>query len=119
METGRSIPQQHGAAAEQQAALFLQQRGLSILTRNYRCRGGEIDLIAQDGNTLIFVEVRARRNAHYGGAAASITRHKQQRLIQAARHYLMHLPTEPICRFDAILIDGDHLEWLRSAFDDF
>lgn len=119
MATGRSIPQQHGDAAEQQAAQFLQQHGLDILTRNYRCRGGEIDLIAQDGDTLVFVEVRARRNAHYGGAAASITPRKQQRLLYAARHYLMHLPTEPLCRFDAVLIDGDHLEWLQSAFDGF
>ncbi len=119
METGRSIPQQHGDAAERQAATFLEGQGLAILARNYRCRGGEIDLIARDGDTLVFVEVRARRNSAYGGAAASITTHKQQRLIYAARHYLMHLPTEPLCRFDAVLIDGEHLEWLRSAFDGF
>ncbi len=119
MATGRSIPQQHGAAAEQQAANFLAGQGLTLITRNYRCRGGEIDLIAQDGDTLVFVEVRARNNSYYGGAAASITRHKQQRLIYAARHYLMHLANEPLCRFDAILIDGEHLEWLRSAFDGF
>ena len=119
MATGRSIPQQLGDTAEEQAALFLQQQGLNILARNYRCRGGEIDLIAQDGETRVFVEVRARRNTRYGGAAASITPQKQQRLIYAARHYLMHLPIEPLCRFDAILIDGDHMEWLRSAFDGF
>ncbi len=123
METGRSIPQQCGDTAERQAATFLESQGLTLLARNYRCRGGEIDLIAQDGDTLVFVEVRARSNTHsnsaYGGAAASITTRKQQRLIYAARHYLMHLPREPFCRFDAILIDGEHLEWLRSAFDGF
>lgn len=119
METGRSITQQSGEAAERQAALFLEGQGLTLITRNYRCRGGEIDLIAQDGDTLVFVEVRARHSTGYGGAAASITSHKQQRLIYAARHYLMHLANEPHCRFDAILIDGEHLEWLRSAFDAF
>ncbi|MBM4189699.1 MAG: YraN family protein [Betaproteobacteria bacterium] len=119
METGRSITQQRGDAAERQAATFLEGQGLTLIARNYRCRGGEIDLIAQDGDTLVFVEVRARHHTDYGGAAASITHHKQQRLIYAARHYLMLLPNEPLCRFDAILIEGPHLEWLRSAFDGF
>ncbi len=119
MATGRSITQQSGEAAERQAASFLEGQGLTVIARNYRCRGGEIDLIAQDGDSLVFVEVRARRNTNYGGAAASITHRKQQRLIYAARHYLMHLPHEPLCRFDAILIDGERLEWLRSAFDGF
>ena len=119
METGRSIPQQCGDTAERQAATFLEGQGLTLLARNYHCRGGEIDLIAQEGDTLVFVEVRARRNNAYGGAAASITTRKQQRIIYAARHYLMRLPREPFCRFDAILIDGEHLEWLRSAFDGF
>lgn len=116
---GSSIHQQRGEVAEQRAAEFLLAHGLTLVARNYRCRGGEIDLIARDGETLVFVEVRARRNNHYGGAAASITLSKQQRIIYAARHYLMQQRCEPLCRFDAILIDGDKLEWLRSAFDAF
>ena len=69
-----------GAAAEALAAEFLQARGLTIVARNYRCRGGEIDLIASDGETLIFVEVRLRSDAAFGGAAESITTAKKKRL---------------------------------------
>ncbi|MFI4953220.1 MAG: YraN family protein, partial [Burkholderiales bacterium] len=76
-----------GAAAEALAAEFLQARGLAIIERNYRCRGGEIDLIARDGETLIFVEVRLRSSAAFGGAAASITAAKRKRLTFAAAHY--------------------------------
>ena len=107
-----------GAAAEALAAEFLQAQGLSIVARNYRCRGGEIDLIASDGETLIFVEVRLRSDAAFGGAAESITAAKKKRLTFAAAHYLSRLsPTshEPPCRFDAILmatLDPARIEWL-------
>ena len=104
-----------GARAEDLAARFLGQRGLAIVARNVRCRGGEIDLIARDAATLVFVEVRRRRNAQYGGAAASITARKRQRLILAAQHYLLKHP-DTDCRFDCVLIDGNKLEWLRNAF---
>ncbi|MGH8713019.1 MAG: YraN family protein [Casimicrobiaceae bacterium] len=104
-----------GAAAEALAAEFLQARGLAIIERNYRCRGGEIDLIARDGRTLIFVEVRLRSSAAFGGAAASITAAKRRRLALAAAHYLARLNREPPCRFDAILLtslDPGRIEWL-------
>lgn len=104
-----------GAAAEALAAEFLQARGLTIIERNYRCRGGEIDLIARDGETLIFVEVRLRSGAAFGGAAASINAAKRKRLGFAASHYLGRLGREPPCRFDAILLatlDPRHIEWL-------
>jgi putative endonuclease len=110
-----------GAAAEALAAEFLQARGLTIVARNYRCRGGEIDLIASDGDTLIFVEVRLRSDAVFGGAAESITAAKKKRLRFAAAHYLSRLSqmsqmsTEPPCRFDAILLaslDPGRIEWL-------
>jgi putative endonuclease len=81
-------PATPGLLAERLAAAFLERNGLSILARNYRCRGGEVDLICEDRQVLVFVEVRLRRNACYGGAAASITRAKQGRIILAARHYL-------------------------------
>jgi putative endonuclease len=106
-----------GAAAEALAARFLQTRGLTVVARNYRCRGGEIDLIAQDGSTLVFVEVRLRRGSAFGGAAASITAAKRRRFALAARHYLGRLGREPPCRFDAILLDGlasERIEWLRD-----
>jgi putative endonuclease len=104
-----------GAAAEALAADFLVERGLTLLTRNYRCRGGEIDLVARDGETLVFVEVRLRRSAAFGGAAASITGAKRTRLRHAAGHFLAHLGREPACRFDAVLLDaldGRCIEWL-------
>jgi putative endonuclease len=108
-----------GAAAEALAAQFLSSRGLTIIERNYRCRGGEIDLIACDGSSLVFVEVRLRRGGAFGGAAASITAAKRRRLGFAAKHYLGRLGREPPCRFDAILLDAlapERIEWLRDIY---
>ena len=104
-----------GQEAETRAAEYLAGRGLRVLERNFRVRGGEIDLICMDGRTLVFVEVRARSRADFGGAGASITGHKQRRLVLAARHYLVGRPACD-CRFDCVLIDGGELEWLRDAF---
>jgi putative endonuclease len=109
---------QRGADAEALAARFLIERKLRIIDRNYRCRGGEIDLIAEDGSTLVFVEVRLRRDDRFGGAAASVTRRKQQRVILAARHYLGSRSARA-CRFDVIALDGldpQSLQWIRDAF---
>ena len=107
-----------GADAEAVAAAFLEARGLTILTRNYRCRMGEIDLIARDGPTTVFVEVRRRASRSFGGAAASITAAKRLKLLKAARHYMSRLSTLPQCRFDALLIEGEppRIEWIRNAF---
>ncbi len=107
---------QRGQAAENRAAAYLTQRGLRLISRNWRCRGGEIDLILRDGATLVFAEVRARKNADFGGAAASITARKQARLVHAAQLYLAGLPSLPPCRFDAVLIEGETLTWLKDAF---
>ena len=106
-----------GAAAEDLAAEFLSARGLAIVARNYRCRGGEIDLIARDGAMLVFVEVRLRGSQEFGGAAVSITATKRRRLRLAATHYLGCIGGEPPCRFDAILLDtlaAERIEWLRD-----
>ena len=104
-----------GRRAEDRAAVFLEKRGLRVLARNYRCRGGEIDLVCRDGRALVFVEVRLRRTQAFGGAAASITPAKQRRIILAAQHYLAGQP-ECDCRFDCVLIEGERLEWLKNAF---
>lgn len=107
-----------GKLAEALAADYLQARGLRLLERNYSCRLGEIDLILADGPALVFVEVRLRRNLEFGGAAASITSAKRQRILRAARHYLSGRPERP-CRFDAILLDAldpGRLEWIKDAF---
>ena len=109
-----------GAQAEQWAAQHLQQHGLKLLARNYRGRFGEIDLVMQDGVVLVFVEVRLRRNADFGGAAASIDTRKQQRIIRTAQQYLATLAQLPQCRFDVVLMDdaqGGKVQWLKNAFD--
>ena len=116
VETSKAI----GDRAEDQSARFLERHGLKVLVRNFRCRGGEIDLICRDGKALVFVEVRLRRNACFGGAAASISQGKQRRIILAARHYLAaNAKNDADCRFDCLLLDGnpEHpIEWIRDAF---
>jgi putative endonuclease len=109
---------QRGAAAEAMAAQFLERQGLAIVARNFRTRRGEIDLIARDGGTLVFVEVRLRRAATHGGAAESITAAKQARLVAAAQLYLMRLRAAPPCRFDAVLLDAldpARVDWRRDV----
>lgn len=106
-----------GQAAEQAAADYLAARGLRLLERNWRCKGGEIDLVMRDGATLVFVEVRARTGSGFGGAAASITAAKRGRVILAARHYLAAKCLDAPCRFDAVLVQDGRLEWLKGAFD--
>jgi|SRR5687767_8412222 putative endonuclease len=107
-----------GARAEELCADLLRGAGLRVLARNWRCRHGEIDLIAQEGRTLVFAEVRYRSDARYGGAAESVTAVKQARLIAAARLYLMWRPEAP-CRFDVLLLDSlekSRIQWIRNAF---
>ncbi|ARO88968.1 YraN family protein [Nitrosospira lacus] len=110
-----------GNEAERYAETFLLHQHLNLLERNYRCRYGEIDLIMRDGEVLVFIEVRLRTNLIFGGAAASITRFKQAKLLRSARHYLAGLRTTPPCRFDAVLLSGSsgsEIEWIKNAFDE-
>ena len=107
-----------GARAEELCAELLRRSGLRVLARNWRCRHGEIDLVAEDGGTLVFAEVRYRRDERFGGAAGSVTAGKQARLIAAARLYLMRRP-DADCRFDVLLLDsldGGRIQWIRNAF---
>lgn len=108
-----------GLLAEQLAATFLTQHGLKLVTQNYHCRFGEIDLIMKEGEVLVFIEVRLRTNRQFGLAAESISPRKQQKIIQTAQHFLMQ-HGEHACRFDAILMDKadqQHIEWIRHAFE--
>lgn len=116
--TGRRTSRQaKGGEAEERAARFLCERGLTIVTRNFRTRLGEVDLIARDGGTLVFVEVRCRLSSErWGGAVGSVGLLKQRRLEAAARIYLSRLPTEPPCRFDVIALQEGECTWLRDAF---
>lgn len=109
-----------GQTAEAQVEGFLESRGLKRVARNWRCRFGEIDLIMRDQHTLVFVEVRMRRGAHFGGAAASVTSGKQRKLLAAAKLYLGNLAEIPPCRFDVVALSeiGGKPEWIQNAFDD-
>lgn len=113
----RTAKQVAGDAGEDQALLYLQQHGLVLVERNFRCKGGELDLIMRDQQALVFVEVRKRASSRFGGAAASITASKQARLIIAAQVFLQRYATPPACRFDVVAIEGHRLEWLRNVMD--
>lgn len=107
-----------GARAEELCAELLRRAGLRILARNWRCRHGEIDLVAEENGALVFAEVRFRRDPRFGGAAESITAAKRARLVAAARLYLSGRP-EAECRFDVLLLDaleGGRIRWIRNAF---
>lgn len=107
-----------GREAERRAERLLTAAGLRLLTRNYRCRAGEIDLVMADGVELVFVEVRFRRGIRFGGPIGSIDRAKQRRIGLAAAHYLQRHPWSGPCRFDVVGLDArsDTPEWIRDAF---
>jgi len=107
-----------GQRAEELCADLLRRAGLRILARNWRCRLGEIDLVAEEAGTLVFAEVRLRRDARFGGAAESITAAKRARIVAAARLFLAGRP-EASCRFDVLLLDSlspARVQWIRNAF---
>jgi putative endonuclease len=108
-----------GVDAETRALKHLQLRKLKLLARNWRGRSGELDLVMLDGEVAVVVEVRARRHTGYGGAAASIDTHKQQRIVKTTQAWLLAHPQHARrdLRFDVVAIDGDAIEWIRSAFD--
>lgn len=120
----KSVPSkiQAGAAIEAAAAEWLHARGLICVERNFRCRGGEIDLIMRDGRTLVFVEVRLRNHDNFGSAAESVTAAKQRRVIHAAQYYLATHKTaaDSACRFDVLAAkhEGESVvwEWVQDAF---
>jgi putative endonuclease len=115
--SGASPRQEIGFRAEREARLHLESRGATLLGRNLRCKAGEIDLIFHDQGTLAFVEVRKRASERFGGAAASVNRRKQLRLVRAARFFLPALVQRhfggcvPACRFDVVTIDTHGITW--------
>lgn len=106
-----------GRRAEEAAAALLAGKGLSILERNFLTRAGEVDLIARDGDEVVFVEVRARADMSFGGAAASVAGPKRRRIIAAAKAWLAKTGWEGACRFDVVAQEGASLEHLEAAFD--
>lgn len=115
------MSRESGDAAEAHAQEFLEQRGLRLLHRNWACRSGELDLVMLDGDTVVFVEVRYRRHASWGGALASVDARKQQKLIRAAQLFLQkesRWASHP-CRFDVVALgmrEADESDWIRNAF---
>ncbi|MGO4999975.1 YraN family protein [Oceanisphaera sp. W20_SRM_FM3] len=118
-QVARGATQDQGEKFERHAEQFLLSQGLTLAARNYWCKLGEIDLIMYSGQTLVFVEVRYRRHGYFGGAAASVTLAKQQKLRRAALCYLqaqgLNEAQQP-CRFDLIAFEGSELHWLENAF---
>lgn len=118
----KTAQQAAGARAEAAACDYLQGHGLQLLERNYRCRQGEIDLIMCDGDCTVFIEVRYRRNSRFCSSAESVDPRKQQKLINAAAHYLQRHPRlmQRPARFDVIAMsrqaDSPHIEWIQDAF---
>ena len=114
---GTRTPGAIGAEAEELALNYLRQRGLKLRERNYCCRGGELDLVMEEGGALVFVEVRFRRSERFGGAVESIDRRKRERLWLAAQHYLQHQRLEHLpCRFDVVAVrPGGAIDWLKDA----
>lgn len=120
MTAPRERRRSDGRAAEDIAARHLEAHGLAIEARNLRTRRGEIDLVARDADALVFVEVRLRRSAGHGGAAASVTARKRARIVAAAEDHLAGLDRVPPCRFDVVVLDAldpARVRWLRGAFD--
>jgi putative endonuclease len=113
----RTEKQISGAAGEDDALAHLEAQGLTLVERNFRCKGGEIDLVMKDHVGLVFVEVRKRADMRHGGAAASVTRSKQRRLILAAQIFLQRYKMPPACRFDVVAIDGGRIDWLKNAIE--
>ncbi len=116
--------QSAGREGEAEAFEHLRRHGLTLVSKNWRCKGGELDLVMLDGDTVVFVEVRARRHSAWGGAVESVDGRKQQKLIIAASTFLQQQPrwAKHPCRFDVVAINTGHtqasrLDWIRNAFD--
>ena len=113
---------QIGEATEAAALQFLLRHGLNLITKNYRCQYGEIDLVMGDGNTLVFIEVRYRQYAQFGGSASSITAKKQKKIMNTALDFLQHHKTDAASRFDVIAMSPSEtkipytIDWIQNAF---
>ncbi len=117
---GRDTPTSIGRSAEDRALRYLEEAGLQLVQRNFRCRSGEIDLIMQDGRAVVFVEVRMRRHSRYGGAAGSIDASKLRRIHSAASLWLRIHRRQDQARIDVVTLDGERadtarIDWIRGV----
>lgn len=108
-----------GVNAETRALRHLEARGLKLVERNWRCKGGELDLVMTDGATLAVIEVRSRARSDYGSALESVDARKQGRLVHATQLFLVGHPehAQREVRFDVVTLEGRDLQWLKAAFD--
>lgn len=111
-----------GKDAEESACYFLQQQGLTLVEQNYRCKYGEIDLIMMDNNTIVFIEVRYRKNSLHGSGAETVTYYKQKKLIRTATHYLLarYDSVELPCRIDVVSLSAKPAQaahWIKNAVE--
>ncbi|MBO1519284.1 YraN family protein [Oceanisphaera pacifica] len=119
VKSSASPSRNKGELFERQAEQYLLDQGLQLQMRNYLCKLGEIDLVMSSGRTLVFVEVRYRKSNLFGGAAASVTPAKQQKLRRAAHCYLQSQglnESKQSCRFDLVACEGSHIHWIPNAF---
>lgn len=121
MTSNSQTARKRGAAIEQLAARWLQEKGLALIAQNHHVKGGELDLIMRDGDTLVFVEVKHRISTRYGHPLETVTPAKCRRLVRAASLYIgKHGLTSP-CRFDILAITGTppdlDFQWEKAAFD--
>lgn len=111
---------EQGKDYEQLALTYLQQQGLQLVTQNFSCKVGEIDLIMRQQHSWVFVEVKYRASNAYGGALAAVSRSKQQKVLRAVRYYMqLHHLTQQPCRIDVLAIEGQYpyqYNWLQNAF---
>jgi putative endonuclease len=110
----------NGDEAERRALQLLEQRGLSLIVRNWRCRAGELDLVMRDGDAVVVAEVRSRARSDFGAAAETVDARKQRKLVAAARLFLSARPdlADRALRFDVVALDGpEKIEWLQGAFE--
>lgn len=114
----RQNDRQTGALYEEKACLYLKKKGLKILERNFRIRQGEIDIVARDKETLVFVEVKFRKDASKGLPQEAVDRKKQRQISRVALFYLSfhHLPLSTPCRFDVVAICQNEINWIPNAF---
>lgn len=117
MQTKFTNSIQKGQYYEGRALSYLLDQGLELVARNYRCKWGELDLLMQERGALIIVEVRYRKNNHYGSAVESVTANKQERIVAAAKHYIMTYKINQPIRFDVLAITGEtQTDWIKNAF---
>ena len=113
-ENNRAI----GSKFEKEAGAYLKKHGYEILEYNYRCRAGEIDIIARDRAYLVFIEVKYRRDEHEGDPAEAVDARKQARILRTARYYMTryHISEDTPCRFDVVAVLGSNVRLIRDAF---